>query len=131
MLPLKNFSGSSDVISCLRLLLRTLTVTLTDTFNFVLLLDRVAVRASSGSVDELLGEALGHCFQVAETGLAGAHGQQVESVVDTTERRHIDSLPSHNSGSSHAGRVLTWAGIDNGVDHHLHRVLVRQKVDNF
>lgn len=108
-----------------------LTIRFTDTFNFILLLNGVTVGRTTRGVDELLRQALGHGLQVAETSFSRSGGQQVQSVVDASERGHIDGLTTHHTRATHAGRVLSWTRIDNGVHHNLNRVLVREQVDNF
>lgn len=108
-----------------------LTIGFGDTLNLVLLLDGVRVGRTTGGVDEFLGEAFCHCLQVAEGGLSCAGGQQVEGVVDPTEGGHIDGLTTNDTGTSDAGGVLTWTGVDDGIDDHLDGVLVRQEVDDF
>ena len=113
------------------ILIYCLTVRLTDTFNFILLLDGIAIGRSTRGVDEFLREALGHGLQVAETGFPRAGGQQVQGVVDTAKGGHIDGLATDHTGSTDTRRIFARTRVDNGVHHDLHRVLVREQVNDF
>jgi len=107
-----------------------LTVGLGDTLDLVLLLDGVAVGRALGGVDDLVGEALGNGLDGPERSLTSTGGEQVDGEVHTAEGRHIDSLTTHHTGSTDTGRVLTRTTVDDGVDHHLDRVLVGEQVDD-
>lgn len=86
-----------------------LTIGLGNTLDFVLLLDGVGVGRSSGSIYNLVGQALGDGLNVSKAGLAGASGHEVDGVVDAAEGRHIHSLSSNNTGRADTSRVLTRA----------------------
>lgn len=107
-----------------------LTVALSDTLKLVLLLDSVRVRRALASVDELFGKTLRDGLDVTEAGLAGTSGDQSNSLVDTTEGRDIDSLTTDLAGRTDTGRVLTGAGVDDGINNDLDRVLLSQEVDD-
>ena len=51
-----------------------------DTFQFVLLLDGVAVGRSLGGVDQLIGQALGDGLDVTEGGLTSSGAAQPDSL---------------------------------------------------
>ena len=106
-----------------------LPIALSDTLQLVLFLDRVAVAAPLGGVDELLGQALGDALDVAEGGLAGADGEQGNGLIDATQGADVDGLAAHGAGAADPGRVLARAAVDDGVDGDLDRVLVRHDVD--
>ena len=55
------------------------------------------VGGALGSVDELVGQALGDGLDVAEGGLPGARGQQVDGLVHPPQRRDVHSLPPDHS----------------------------------
>ena len=57
----------------------------------------------------LVSQALSNGLNVSKARLSGAGGHQVDSVVNTTERRHINSLSSNNTCRANTGRVLTRA----------------------
>ena len=59
-----------------------LSVRLGDTFEFVLLLDSVAVGAALGGVDQLIGQALGDGLDVTERGFTSTGAQQPDGLVD-------------------------------------------------
>lgn len=52
------------------------------------------VRGALGGVDELIGETLGNGLDVTEGRLAGAGGEQVQRLVHTAHRGHINGLPA-------------------------------------
>ena len=62
-----------------------LSVGLSDTLKLVFLLDGVAVGASLGGVDELIGQALGDALDVTERSLPGAGAEEPDSLVDAPE----------------------------------------------
>jgi len=45
-----------------------------------------------GSIDQLVSESLLDALEVAEGGLARALADQVDSLVDSAQRRNVDSL---------------------------------------
>ena len=51
-------------------------------------------------------------------------------LVDPSERRHVHGLSSDSSSTANTGGVLAGAGVDDGVHHHLERVLSGQQVDD-
>lgn len=108
----------------------SLTVGLGNTLDLVLLLDSIGVGGSTGGVDELLGEALGHGLEVAEGSLTGTGGEEVEGVVDPTEGGHVDSLTTDDTGATDAGGILTGTGVDDGINDDLDGVLVGEEVDD-
>lgn len=83
--------------------------------NVLLLLDGVRVRRSLGSVDDLVGEALGDRLDVAEGRLADTDGDERDSLVNATEGGDIDGLATDGSLGSNASGVLTGSGVDDGV----------------
>merc|ERR1712083_1074568 len=83
-----------------------LTVGLGDTLQLVLLLDGVAVARALGGVDELVRQTLGDGLDVAERCLTGTSAQQPDSLVDATERRHVNGLSTHCALPTDTRRVL-------------------------
>lgn len=108
----------------------SLTVGSGNTLHLVTLLDGVRVGRSLGGVDQLVSEALGDRLDVAEGRLAGTGGEERDSLVDTSERRNVNSLSSDSTGRADSGRVLTGTSVDNGVNEDLDRVGVREQVDD-
>jgi hypothetical protein len=109
--------------------LNNLPIGLCDTLQLVLLLDGVRVAASLGSVDELFSKALGNALDVSEGGLAGTDGEERNSLVDATQRRHIDGLTTDGTGGSNTGAVFAGSAVDDGVNGDLDGVLVGHDVD--
>lgn len=58
------------------------------------------------------------------------NGDEVDGLVDAAERGDINSLATHDTGSTNAGRVLARASGDDGLDEHLDGVLIREQVDD-
>ena len=96
-----------------------LTVRLGNTLELVLLLDGVAVGGALGGVDKLVGEALADGLDVAEGRHARTRDEQVDGLVDATQRRHVTRLSSHGTGRANTCRVLARATVDDGVDQDL------------
>ena len=51
-------------------------------------------------------------------------------LVDSSEWRDVHSLSSDSSGTANTSGVLAGTGVDDGVHHHLERVLSGQQVDD-
>merc|ERR1719150_2729707 len=107
-----------------------LSVGLGNTLQFVLLLDSVAVGGALGSIDELVGEAFGDGLNVPKSRLPGSSAEQPDGLVDSPEGGDVHSLTPHSSSATDAGRVLTWARVNDGVHNNLERVLSSQEMDN-
>ena len=84
-----------------------------------------------GSVDDLVGEALRDGLKASEGGLAGALADQVDSLVDSAEGRHVDGLSADDTTRSDTGGVLASARLGNGVDTDLNGVLAGEKMNQF
>ena len=108
----------------------SLTVGLGNTLDLVLLLDSIGVGGSTGGVDELLRKALSHGLEVAEGGLTGTGGEEVEGVVDPTEGGHVDGLTTDDTGTTDTGGILTRTRVDDGINDNLDGVLVGEEVDD-
>lgn len=106
-----------------------LTVSLGNTLNLILLLDGIAVGRTTGSVDDLISQALSDGLHVAERGLTSTSGHQVDSLVDTAERGNIDGLSSDNTSRADASAIFARTTVDDGIDNDLDGVLVSQDVD--
>ena len=109
----------------------SLPITLRHPLQLVLLLDRVAVAAPLGGVDQLLGQALGDALDVTERCLARADRQEGNGLVHAPQGRHVDGLPAHGPGGTDTGAVLAGAAVDNGVDGDLDGILIGEDVNLF
>lgn len=108
-----------------------LTVGLGNTLNLILLLDGITVGGTSGSVDDLVRQALSNGLDVAEGRFTRTSGHEVDGEVNSSEGGHIHSLSADDTGSADTGGVLARAGVDDGIDKHLDGVLIGQDVDQF
>ena len=81
-------------------------------------------RCSRGLVDNH-----GNALDVAERGLTGTDGQESDGLVDTAERRDIDSLATDGTSGTDTGAIFTGTAVDNGIDGDLEGVLVGHDVD--
>merc|ERR1719498_2110868 len=70
-------------------------------------------------------------FDVSERSIAGSLGHEVDTLVDTTERRHIDGLTTDNTGGSDTGGVFTRSSFHDGVHENLNWVFASDEVDDF
>eukprot|EP00916_Digyalum_oweni_P003333 GHVL01005985.1.p2 GENE.GHVL01005985.1~~GHVL01005985.1.p2 ORF type:complete len:120 (+),score=10.47 GHVL01005985.1:1328-1687(+) len=98
-----------------------LTVSLGDTLDLILLLDGVTVGGATGSIDDLISEALGDGLDVAERRFARTLGHEVKGLVHAAEGGNVHSLSANNTGRTDAGGVLSGAGVDDGINQHLQR----------
>merc|ERR550537_128385 len=103
---------------------KQLSVLLGDTFDVVLLLDGEGVGRFLGAVHDLISQALRNGLDGAEGSEASTGGDQIDSLVDTTDRRHIDGLTTDGSGGSDLTGVFTWSTVLHGVDEDLDWVLL-------
>ena len=46
------------------------------------------------------------------------------NLVDSPEGGHVHSLTPHSSSATDTGRVLTWAGVNDGVHNNLEKLCV-------
>lgn len=60
-----------------------------------------------------------------------ADGDQGDSLVDSSQRRDINSLTSDCSLGTDTGRVFTRSSVDDGINKNLNWVLVGKQVDDF
>lgn len=84
-----------------------------------------------GCVDDLVSEGLRDGLERSESGLTGTLADQVDSLVDSTEGRDIDSLSTDNTTGTNSGGVFTAASSSDGVDDDLDGVLAGEEVDQF
>jgi hypothetical protein len=106
-----------------------LPIALRNTLQLVLFLDRIAVAAAFGSVDQLFSQALSNALDVAERRFAGTDGKESDGLVDAAERRHIDGLATDGTGGTDTGAVFAGAAVHDGVNGDLDGVLVGHDVD--
>lgn len=117
-----------------------LSVGLGHTLNLVLLLNGVAVGRTLSGVHDLISQTLRHRLDVAEGSLASlllihlhstyTLGDQAQSEAHTAEGRHINSLATHNTGSTDTSGVFTGTCVGHGLHKHLDGVLVGHQVDD-
>jgi len=107
-----------------------LSVCLGNALNLILLLDGIRVLVVVGCIDQLIRQAFRDGLDVAESGVASASGEQVDSLVDTAERGHIDGLTADDTARANARAVLAGARLSNGVSDDLQRVGTSHEVDD-
>ena len=107
------------------------TVALSDSLNLILLPDGGGVATNTlGSVDDLVGEALSNSLVGSEGLISGVLADEVDSLVDSSERRDVDSLSSHGTTGTDSSGVLTSTALGDGLEEDLKRVLISQQVDD-
>jgi len=95
------------------------------------LTQRLRVDSYLGGGDDLVGEALRHTLETTESALTGSLADEVDSLVDSAEGRHIDGLSADDTTGSDTGGVFAGAGVGEGVDEDLDWVEASQQVDEF
>ncbi|KAH3666208.1 hypothetical protein OGAPHI_004397 [Ogataea philodendri] len=98
--------------------------------KLVLLLDSVGGGRTLSSIDQLFSKTFGNGLDVSESSLSSTNSEQSNSLVDSSEWRHIDGLSSNGTGRSNSCGVFSWTGVDNSVNNNLEWVLVGQDVDD-
>ena len=66
----------------------------------------------------------------SEGGLSGSLAEQVDSLVDSSERGNIDGLSSDGTTGTNTGGVLSSTGLNDGFKDDLEGVLISEQVDN-
>jgi hypothetical protein len=51
--------------------------------------------------------------------ISGAVSDEINSLVHSSERRHIDGLSLHDTTATNSGGILSWATVTNGIDQKL------------
>lgn len=108
-------------------------VTLGNSLDLILFLDGVGVGAGAdtlGGSDDLIGEALRKSLVGSERRLSGTLADQVDSLVDSSQRRDIDGLSADGTAGTDSGGVLTSTALDDGLEENLKRVATSEQVDN-
>lgn len=108
-------------------------VTLGNSLDLILLLDGEGVGTGTdtlGGSDDLVGEALSESLVGSERALSGALADQVDGLVDSSQRRDIDSLSADGTAGTDSGGVLTGTAVLDGVEEDLERVLAGEQVDD-
>jgi len=108
-------------------------VTLGNSLDLVLLLDGVGVGTGADTLrggDDLIGEALGESLVGSESALSGALADQVDGLVDSSERRDIDGLSADGTTGTDSGGVLTSTTLDDGLEEDLKRVGAGEQVND-
>jgi len=100
-------------------------------FCFFFFLDGKAVGRTLGSIDQFIGQALRNALDAAEGRLTSTGGEQVDSSVNTTQRRNVDGLSADGTSRADTSGVFTRTRVDDSLNQDLERVLTSQKVDNF
>src|SRR5438034_8421097 len=106
-----------------------LPIALRHPLQFILLFDGIRVRASLGSIDQFFSQALSYALDVSESSLSRTNGQECDGLVNTAERRDIDSLATDGTGRANSSAVFPGTAVDDGVNGDLDRVLVGHYVD--
>jgi len=108
-------------------------VTLGNSLDLILLLDGEGVGTGAdtlGGGDDLVSEALRKSLVGSERRLSGTLADQVDSLVDSSERRDIDGLSADGTTGTDSGGVLTSTTLDDGLKENLERVAAGEQVDD-
>jgi hypothetical protein len=58
-------------------------------------------------------------------------GDQINSLIDSSEGRDINCLFSDNTACSDSGRVFPWASLEDGIYEHLERIFSCEEMNYF
>ena len=84
-----------------------------------------------GGGDDLVGEALRHALETTEGTRAGSLADEVDSLVDSAEGRHVDGLSADDTTGSDTGGVFAGTGVGDSVNENLDWVEAGQQVNEF
>lgn len=112
-----------------------------NTLQFVSLLESIRVWRFFGGIDELIGQALSDRFNVSESRLTSTLRwethfllfnyyhinisifisiftctQKPDSLIDTSQWWHINSLTTYGTSTTDSCRVFSWTAVFNGID---------------
>ena len=62
--------------------------------------------------------------------LSHSLGDEVDGLVDSTERGDVDGLLTHNTSSANSGGVLSGTSLHNGIDENLEGISSSEQVDD-
>jgi len=82
------------------------------------------------SIDQLISQALSNSLDVAECSLSCTSAQQPDSLIDSSKRRHINSLSAYSTSTTNTGGVFTGTRVDDGIDQNLEWVVSSQQMDD-
>ena len=84
-----------------------------------------------GGIDDLVGEGLRDRLEASEGGFTGTLADEVDRLVDSAERRHVDGLSADNTAGTDTGGIFASTGVGDGGDDDLDGVLAGQQVNQF
>ena len=100
-------------------------------FDFFLLLEGItALHVAFLTVDDLISQAFGNGLVVLEGSLPSSAGQEIDSLVDSSDGGDIHSLLSHGTSTTDSGGVFSGASNLDGSDEDLDGVSASQQVDD-
>mmetsp|Transcript_147321 Transcript_147321/g.257419 ORF Transcript_147321/g.257419 Transcript_147321/m.257419 type:complete len:217 (+) Transcript_147321:262-912(+) len=108
----------------------TLTISLGNTLDLILLFDSVRVGRSLRSVHDLVSKTFRERLDGPESSLARTSCDQIDGLVHTTKRADINGLPTHNTGGTNTGGILTGTSLGDGINQHLDGVLVSNQLND-
>jgi hypothetical protein len=115
-----------------KLVVQDSTISLGDFLDFLLLLQGVGgLQVALLHIDQLVGQHLSDGLLRPESVLADSLGNQVDSLVDSSEGRHIHCLLSNHTTRANSGRIFSGTGLNNSIDEDLKRVSSREEIDDF
>jgi hypothetical protein len=133
---MKEAAGASHFkflsLMCLWWLSNSSSVTFGNSFDFVLLSSGEWVGSGSlGGVDNFVSEAFSHTLHGTERSGTGSLNDQVDTLVNTTERWDIDGLTTDNTTGTNTGGIFTGTSSLDGWNENLDGVCTGDKVDDF
>ena len=100
-------------------------------FDFFFFLNRIAILVVFGSLHEFIGKTLGDILGVFETFVSGVLGDEIEGLVNSSERTDVDGLSLDITTFSDSGGVFSGSAVSDGIDNNLNGVFSGLEVDDF
>ena len=107
------------------------TISLSDLLDFFLLLQSVRrLEVALLDVDELVSQNFSNGLLRPEGVLADSLGDQVDSLVDSSEGRHVHCLLSNHTSSTNSGGVFSGRTVSNCFEENLYWIFSSLQMDD-
>ena len=93
-------------------------VTFGNSLDLVLLFDGVGVSLTNtlGGSNDFISKNLAHGFVGSEAGVSGSFAHKVDSLVDSSKWRNINSLSSNGTTGTNSGGILSGSSLNDSLE---------------
>jgi len=111
---------------------RVSSVTLSNSLNFVLLLDSEGVWLTNtlGGIDDFISKSLTHWLEASESRLSRSLTEEIDSLVDSSKWWNINSLSSDSTSWTNSCWVFSGTTLNDGLKQDFEWVLSSKKVND-